>query len=173
MRKILIFLTLFVLLLNITALTYSPEEARHVTHVVAYTSVLQSHAFDVPTPAKASRHSAPQEATRSHPSAGRPKANPVAPVRPHPRRPLLAWASQPRTVALRYCESSGNYASVSSSGTYRGGYQMDTSFWVTYGGNPAITADQASVAEQDRVAYAGYLARGWEPWQCARTLHFI
>lgn len=67
-------------------------------------------------------------------------------------------------AALRDCEASGNYAARSSSGKYQGAYQMDRSFWVTYGGDPSISPAQASPAAQDAVAYAGFRARGRSPW---------
>jgi hypothetical protein len=48
---------------------------------------------------------------------------------------------------------------------------MDADFWATYGGRRfAQSADYASRYQQDVVAYAGYRARGWQPWTCARIL---
>lgn len=94
-------------------------------------------------------------------------------------KPVLVAANVPRgTTAeqwrrLRECEASGNYKAVNMSGKYRGAYQTDRSFWLTYGGNPALAGrhEQASPAEQDAVAFRGYLARGWSPWpQCGRRL---
>lgn len=50
---------------------------------------------------------------------------------------------------------------------------MDRDFWLTYGGDPSLTADQAPPWMQDQVAYRGFLARGWEPWTCARIVGLI
>lgn len=90
---------------------------------------------------------------------------------------LAAWhaATQPPAptthaewAALRNCEASGNYEAVSASGKYRGPYQMDRSFWLTYGGDPAYANpprwEHAPRWMLDRVAYAGYRARGRQPW---------
>ena len=81
------------------------------------------------------------------------------------------WAS------LRRCEGgSGNpYLAVNPSGKYRGAYQMDRNFWRAYGGDPAYLSpprwEQAPPAMQDRVAFAGYRARGSAPWPvCGRFL---
>lgn len=68
--------------------------------------------------------------------------------------------------ALRNCESTNNYRSVSRTGKYRGAYQMDSDFWGTYGDGSAATADQATPEAQDAAAYKGYRARGWQPWTC-------
>lgn len=77
------------------------------------------------------------------------------------------WAA--RTVAK--CESGGDPTAVNPSGKYRGKWQMDADFWRTYGGlRFASTPDRATEAEQDIVAYKGYLARGWQPWECRKKL---
>lgn len=69
-------------------------------------------------------------------------------------------------AALRKCESGGNYRAVNPTGKYRGAYQMDHDFWSTYGDGSAPTADRATPASQDAAAYAGFRARGWQPWTC-------
>lgn len=76
---------------------------------------------------------------------------------------------------LRFCEGGGNYRVVSKSRTYRGTYQMNADFWRSYGGDPAYLNpprwEQAPPEMQDRVAYAGYRARGSNPWPvCGRNL---
>jgi hypothetical protein len=44
---------------------------------------------------------------------------------------------------------------------------MDADFWETYGGlKYASRPELASETEQDAVAYRGWLARGWQPWEC-------
>ena len=49
--------------------------------------------------------------------------------------------------------------------TYRGKWQMGASFWAAYGGKAyASRADLATCAEQDRVAYRGWVAAWWNPW---------
>lgn len=82
-------------------------------------------------------------------------------------------------AALRKCEGTGPwgspYLAVNRSGKYRNGYQMDASFWRAYGGDPAYLNpprwEQAPPSMQDRVAFAGYRARGASPWpQCGRHL---
>ncbi|HYN75388.1 MAG TPA: transglycosylase family protein [Candidatus Limnocylindria bacterium] len=62
-------------------------------------------------------------------------------------------------------ESGGNCRAVSSSGAYRGKWQMGSSFWAGYGGKAfASRPDLATCAEQDIVAYRGWLASWWHPW---------
>jgi Transglycosylase-like domain/LysM domain len=60
-------------------------------------------------------------------------------------------------------ESGGNAQVMNASGHY-GLYQFDLSTWVSGGGNPADFG-HASVAEQQRVFSAVYVARGVQPWQ--------
>lgn len=115
-------------------------------------------------------------ASRSRPSAKPSPATKVVaqtqpkPAHTHARKSAVvpvgaaAWAASARAVRLRNCESGGNYRAVNPSGKYRGAYQMDRAFWIGNGGNPALTPDQASKAEQDGVAYRGWKARGWQPW---------
>lgn len=103
------------------------------------------------------------------------------------RRPLVALltllsaacvphgTTHQQWAALRNCESGGNYQAVSRSGKYRGAYQADRSFWLTYGGDPSYARparwEMAPTAMQDAVAFAGYRARGARPWPvCGRFL---
>lgn len=69
-------------------------------------------------------------------------------------------------AVLRKCESTNNYLAVSKSGTYRGAYQMDKSFYLTHGGDRAYLPrfEQAPPAMQDAIAYRGWKKRGWQPW---------
>ena len=64
--------------------------------------------------------------------------------------------------ALRFCESTHDYAAVSPSGQYRGAYQFDFETWETVGGHgdPAV----ASSEEQDARARELYARRGHQPW---------
>lgn len=91
---------------------------------------------------------------------------------PPPRQAFAnaaAWARSSRAVAVSSCESGGNVRAVSSTGRYRGKWQVSQDFWEAYGGLAfAATADRATEAEQDLVAFRGWLARGWRPWSCAR-----
>lgn len=84
------------------------------------------------------------------------------------RQALLAASGQPadREVILACIRAheGGGYTTVSATGKYRGAYQMDSSFWASYGDGSAPTADQATVASQDDAAWRGYLARGYGPW---------
>ena len=85
-------------------------------------------------------------------------------------RPAIAPVpSDESLAALRFCESGGNYAAVSTGGHYRGAYQFDyrtwdsvASRWLAHlvGTDPA----QAQPADQDLLARALYSERGWAPW---------
>lgn len=78
---------------------------------------------------------------------------------------------------IRRAEGS-SWTSVSPGGTYRGAYQMDRSFFLTYGGNPELAGkasdrstwawETASPAEQSDVAWRGYQARKLGPWPPAQ-----
>lgn len=105
----------------------------------------------------------------------------VRPIRQSPRFAVSgsaeAWAHSAKAVRVANCESGGGPNDHSSTydgdphlrdGMYHGKWQMDSSFWSSYGGlRFASDAADATEAEQDAVAYRGYLARGWEPWTCA------
>jgi peptidoglycan hydrolase CwlO-like protein len=68
---------------------------------------------------------------------------------------------------IAQCESGGNPAAVSGSGTYRGKYQFDTETWKAVGGSGDPAA--ASEDEQDRRAAILYGQRGAAPWPvCGR-----
>lgn len=74
---------------------------------------------------------------------------------------------------MAQCESGGDprQRATYDGVTYYGKWQMNADFWKTYGGLAyARTADQATEAQQDEVAYRGYQARGWQPWACKRVL---
>ena len=79
------------------------------------------------------------------------------------------FAPKEKWEALRFCESSDNYAIVSPSGKYRGAYQFDYSTWETVGGSGDPAA--ASPSEQDARARELYALRGAAPWPtCGRYL---
>jgi hypothetical protein len=81
--------------------------------------------------------------------------------------PTTASAAAPAapnaTLAkIAACESGGNPAAISPSGTYRGKYQFSRATWREFGGTGDPAA--APVAEQDRIAAALLAARGTSPW---------
>jgi hypothetical protein len=79
--------------------------------------------------------------------------------------PLSVWVSSPHARLIVRRESSGRCTAVSRGGTYRGKWQMNAGFWRSYGGATfAATADKATCAQQDLVAYHGWLAVWWRPW---------
>jgi len=67
-------------------------------------------------------------------------------------------------------ESHGNYADVSSDGTYRGAYQYSQAFWdgqATAAGRPDLVGTDpatASPSDQDYIAQYTYSTRGNDPW---------
>lgn len=88
-----------------------------------------------------------------------------------------AWAHTTDAIKVANCESGDRSSwdhyngNPHMRGKYSGKWQMDSDFWSTYGGRQfASTPADASESEQDIVAYKGYLARGWQPWSCARIM---
>ena len=83
-------------------------------------------------------------------------------------------ASFPTTGGLSWCglakcESGLNPKAVNEAGPYYGLYQFDVGTWQSNGGT-GLPSD-ASVAEQTRVAYNLYQARGAAPWPvCGKYL---
>jgi hypothetical protein len=79
------------------------------------------------------------------------------------------WVNSPTAKYLKKVESNNNCKAVSRNGKYHGTWQMNAGFWKTYGGKKyASKASKATCKEQDRVAYKGWLARGWSPWPPAK-----
>ena len=62
------------------------------------------------------------------------------------------------------CESGGNYSAVNSSSGAGGAYQIMPSTWQAYGGQGL--PQNASKAEQDRIAGAIYAHQGPGAWTC-------
>lgn len=62
------------------------------------------------------------------------------------------------------CESGGNYAALNPSSGAGGAYQILPSTWETYGGEGL--PNEASKAEQDRIAGLIYADSGTSPWVC-------
>lgn len=76
-----------------------------------------------------------------------------------------AWRDAPFTKYIAIKESNKRCKAVNRSGKYRGRWQMDKNFWKSYGGRKfAKRPEKATCAEQDLVAYRGWIARGWQPW---------
>lgn len=79
-------------------------------------------------------------------------------------------------VALRSCESGGNYSILNPNGLYRGAYQFSQSTWDWVAGAhyPALVGvdpAQASPADQDKMAFKLYEIGGWQHWPvCGRHL---
>ena len=63
------------------------------------------------------------------------------------------------------CESGGNYAALNPSSGAGGAYQIMPATWEAYGGTGL--PNEASKAEQDRVAALIYADSGTAPWVCA------
>lgn len=77
--------------------------------------------------------------------------------------------TEAQLLALRTCESKGDYSAVSDSGKYRGAYQFSHKTWRTVGGSgdPA----QASPEEQDMRARLLHLRDGSGQWPvCGRRI---
>lgn len=80
------------------------------------------------------------------------------------------WASTAAARRVADCESDAP-TDVNPSGKYRGKWQMDRDFWKKYGGlRFASRPELATEAQQDLVAYRGWKARGWQPWECRKVL---
>lgn len=84
----------------------------------------------------------------------------------------MGWAKTAQVQTLIWCESRKEYGvvAVNSGVTYYGAFQANADFWITYGGDPAYLNTNPFTAPkwmQNKVAYNGYLARGWEPWECS------
>lgn len=88
------------------------------------------------------------------------------PAAPAGAAPAGVWA------ALAQCESGGNPAAVSASGTYHGLYQFTVSTWAAMGGSGLPS--QASAAEQTMRAQMLQARSGWGQWPaCARKLGLL
>ena len=62
------------------------------------------------------------------------------------------------------CESGGNYSALNPSSGAGGAYQIMPSTWLAYGGKGL--PNEASKAEQDRIAALIYADSGTSPWVC-------
>ena len=85
-----------------------------------------------------------------------------------------AWASTPFARRVAQCESSDDPTILDShtGTTYFGKWQANADFVRSYDGSNAwswVVAGRFTMpeAQQDEMAYRGWLARGWQPWECA------
>jgi hypothetical protein len=79
--------------------------------------------------------------------------------------PFLTWAASVHGRGIAYRESHLSCTVVSSSGSWRGKWQMTTSLWKSYGGlTYAATPEKATCLAQDKVAYRVWIASWWGPW---------
>jgi len=76
------------------------------------------------------------------------------------------WLGGPYSIPIYIvmCESGGNYSAVNSSSGAGGAYQILPSTWELYGGQGA--PNQASKAEQDRIAAEIWADSGPSAWVC-------
>jgi hypothetical protein len=79
---------------------------------------------------------------------------------------VAAWASSPKSMDVKMCESTHNY-SINTGNGYYGAWQFDYPSWHANGGGayaefPHLAPDWA----QDQVAYNYYQKAGWGPWEC-------
>jgi transglycosylase-like protein len=97
---------------------------------------------------------------------------------------VLLWAPEAHAQSsvwdsLAYCESRGQWQIDTGNG-YRGGLQMDQTFWINHGGlayaeypDWATRSQQIQVAINGRDGLVGY-AQGYYAWPtCARILGLI
>ena len=79
---------------------------------------------------------------------------------------VAAWASSPKSMSVKFCESTNNY-SINTGNGYYGAWQFDYPSWHANGGGAyAEYPHQAPAWAQDQVAYNYWLKAGWGPWEC-------
>ncbi len=78
---------------------------------------------------------------------------------------LAVWQSSVHGKTIAQRESGGRCTAVSPGGAYRGKWQVSATFWKGNGGTAfAASADLATCAQQDLVAYRGWVTSWWMPW---------
>ena len=82
---------------------------------------------------------------------------------------IPAGTTEAQWEQLRQCESTGYYRAYNSSGPYYGAYQFNQPTWDGVAGRHyprlvGVDPRDAAPADQDRMAYALYGERGWQPW---------
>lgn len=79
---------------------------------------------------------------------------------------VAAWASSPKAMAVKFCESTNNYA-INTGNGYYGAWQFDHPSWHANGGGQfAEYPHEATPEQQDLVAYTYFQKAGWGPWEC-------
>jgi hypothetical protein len=79
---------------------------------------------------------------------------------------VAAWASSPKSMDVKFCESTHNYA-INTGNGYYGAWQFDYPSWHANGGGAyAEYPHEATPAQQDQIAYTYWLKAGWGPWEC-------
>jgi colicin import membrane protein len=147
------------------------ERARDIQKAAEVQRLAEVAAAEKAAAEKAAADKAAAEQAAKAKAAAKSKPKPVASRNagaPTSFGSSAAWAASPKARAVANCESGGNPSITNPSGKYQGKWQMDDSFWRSYGGL-AFASDPhyATEAQQDEVAYRGWLARGWQPWSCA------
>lgn len=157
-----------------------PEPVVDDVDVAAFEQAIEQEtrqASDAVRQAEEARIAAEEEAARlaAEEEAARVAAEAEA-LRATMRHRGTGRSSDGQWAALRNCESSGNYAAVSSTGTYRGAYQFSQATWnsVASAHHPwliGVDPASASPADQDAQARALYAMSGRGQWpECGRHL---
>lgn len=117
-------------------------------------------------------------ARRSSTPRHRPRVHAVHVRHRSGRLSFTAWLRRAETRKIRRCESDNDYTLVDYNKipgrgwvAFYGAWQMDADFVATYAGARAVDYVHGGKftmpkAMQDAAAYAGYVARGDEPWSC-------
>jgi hypothetical protein len=97
-----------------------------------------------------------------------PPPAPTVRVQPDNRAGASGWTVWDR---LAECEASGIWSNASNP-RYKGGLQMDATFWARYGGLAYAAAPHHATREQQiAVAIRGQAVQGWGAWPaCSRRL---
>ena len=128
-----------------------------------------------PRPPPAGRRPRPRHRPRPPRRAPPGRARPGPRCRPWPRLPPSSGGGgshhdDPFLVCTRARESHGNYGVVSASGKYYGAYQFALTTWditASHAGRVdlvGVRPNQASVSDQDDLAWALYQWQGKGPW---------
>jgi hypothetical protein len=84
-----------------------------------------------------------------------------------------AWAAQPSSQAVIWCESNGRYA-INTGNGYYGAWQFDYPSWHWNGGGEfADYPHQATPEQQNYIAWVYFNRSGWRPWECAQKLSYF
>jgi len=137
-----------------------------------------SHAWTAPTTTASSTYGTAASSTYATPTAASSYATPTAAssyatptASSSYQRPAVSETSSTSSTggysipsSIVQCESGGNYSAVNPSSGAGGAYQILPSTWQAYGGQGL--PENASKAEQDRIAGAIYASQGGSAWVC-------